>query len=437
MPAEDGSLPSNVRSTGGRWAIPKKFWRSLSFPIQTKPTRIRVRSVVEEYSPPKNLSCEESDEVHAEQQKLVHLTPVESTEKYFSEEKENLATGGSVVDPSYYWWERQIDSGCAGSTTPCLCFAPRLPTLTETPKPNPSNAYSFLQHNITSRLHEEIEVTETHHVKVRLPPTHPRISSAPFRELALQLSSSSVSELTLRSCAAEPAEQRRMAYYAVGQHHRKTVQGNRRCYFSGKLIMNQPFYAGALEQGLRTLVVFCLPSALNLGTEETIPKRRSGLSSLSRISDDLSLNIEDDLDVHWNVDKDKLLALLPEANLSLLESIHRSYPGQFETLPMQIRGPSCWRLYSKFCFFSGLPIAPNELHYKVKDVVADVVYGEEVALSHEVMKACSDAAELLTVPSTVVLAYLRQHYPQQCSKLEERVFRRSSWVRVESLTMQE
>ena len=240
-----------------------------------------------------------------------------------------------------------------------------------------------------------------------------------------------VSELTLRSCAAEPAEHRRMAYYAVGQHHdRKTaLHGNRRCYFSGKIIMNQPFYAGTLRQGLRTLVVFCLPSSIALATGETLPKSSSALSRT--LSDDLS-NMEGDLDVHWNVDKEFLLDILPEANKDTLKAMKGAYPVPFETLPRQIRAASCWRLFSKFCFFSGLPIARDELHYKVKDVIAEAVYGDEIALSHEVMKASSDAAELLALPSSVVMAYLRQHYPQQCGKLEERVFRRSSWERVEA-----
>eukprot|EP00549_Striatella_unipunctata_P010506 CAMPEP_0118713526 /NCGR_PEP_ID=MMETSP0800-20121206/25578_1 /TAXON_ID=210618 ORGANISM="Striatella unipunctata, Strain CCMP2910" /NCGR_SAMPLE_ID=MMETSP0800 /ASSEMBLY_ACC=CAM_ASM_000638 /LENGTH=73 /DNA_ID=CAMNT_0006619013 /DNA_START=36 /DNA_END=254 /DNA_ORIENTATION=+ len=71
----------------------------------------------------------------------------------------------------------------------------------------------------------------------------------------------------MRSSHAEAttrlAETRRMAYYAVGKHHGKG--GNRRCYFTGKLILSGvPFYAGSVQQGLRTLVVFCLPSSLDL-----------------------------------------------------------------------------------------------------------------------------------------------------------------------------
>lgn len=80
----------------------------------------------------------------------------------------------------------------------------------------------------------------------------------------------SISELTMRSSYggvnSRTSEQRRMAYYAVGLNHRQHGRGgNRRCYFTGKLIMsNAPFYAGSVQQGLRTLVVFCLPSALGL-----------------------------------------------------------------------------------------------------------------------------------------------------------------------------
>ena len=78
----------------------------------------------------------------------------------------------------------------------------------------------------------------------------------------------SISELTMRSsygeATAKLAEHRRMAYYAVGKYHGRSG-GNRRCYFSGKLILGgAPFYAGSVQQGLRTLVVFCLPSALGL-----------------------------------------------------------------------------------------------------------------------------------------------------------------------------
>ena len=77
----------------------------------------------------------------------------------------------------------------------------------------------------------------------------------------------SISELTMRSSygggesLANIPDNRRMAYYAVGKNHRQSGRGgNRRCYFSGKLILGgAPFYAGAVQQGLRTLVVFCLP----------------------------------------------------------------------------------------------------------------------------------------------------------------------------------
>lgn len=288
-----------------------------------------------------------------------------------------------------------------------------------------------------------------------------------------------ISELTMRSCytATMPLQQqqqqpgqpsqRRMAYYAVGKHHQQAGRGgNRRCYFTGKLIMDgTPFYAGSVEQGLRTLVVFCLPSALGLPDPESVRKctrvsggsRRSWLlnsnssrkgteslasksvaskslagSRTSRMSslDDLSLSIDGDLDPNWSLDRDVLLQVLPPANERLLQLMADLYGEQFETLPVQVRDAGVWKLYVKFCFFSGLPIAEGELHYKLRDVIAEAVYGEEIALSHEVMEASTSSAEILTLPNRVVLQYLRQNYAQQCSKLDDRVFQRENWERV-------
>ena len=58
---------------------------------------------------------------------------------------------------------------------------------------------------------------------------------------------------------AKISDQRRTAYYAVGRCHLNSGRGgNRRCYFYGKLILGgAPFYAGTVQKGLRTLVVFC------------------------------------------------------------------------------------------------------------------------------------------------------------------------------------
>jgi hypothetical protein len=319
----------------------------------------------------------------------------------------------------------------------------------------------------------------------------------------------SISELTMRSSYGgvehlqRLPDNRRMAYYAVGKHHRQSGRGgNRRCYFSGKLILGgAPFYAGTVQQGLRTLVVFCLPSAVGLPDKDTMDslkreqkrrqapvpanlavqkqqsgstqggasyvmrdtslstkslekraskgsskRRQSGLSShadgtasitsksISRLSslDDLSLSIEGDLDPNWGLDRDLLVQVLPEADGALLTEMSNLYPEQFATLPVQVRASARWNLYVKFCFFSGLPIAEGEMHYKVKDDIADQVYGEELDFSHDVMEAVNgeQSAEILQLPNQKVFRYLRKHYAQQCSKLDDRVFRRTAWERV-------
>lgn len=292
-----------------------------------------------------------------------------------------------------------------------------------------------------------------------------------------------ISELTMRSCYTatlplqpqnpeQPSKPQRrmayrMAYYAVGKHHQQAGRGgNRRCYFTGKLIMDgTPFYAGSVEQGLRTLVVFCLPSALGLPGPDVVRQfsrpsssggRRSFLSNgasrkgpesvtsrswasrslagsrVSRMSslDDLSMSVDGDLDLNWSLDRDMLLRVLPPANKRLLQQMADMYGDQFETLPVQVRAADVWKLYVKFCFFSGLPIAEGDLHYKVRDVVAEAMYGEEIALSHDVMEASTSSAEILSLPNRVVLQYLRQNYTQQCSKLDDRVFQRENWERV-------
>jgi hypothetical protein len=352
-------------------------------------------------------------------------------------------------------------------------------------------------------------------------------------EQAMELERS-ISELTMRSSYGEQAvasripDNRRMAYYAVGKHHRNSGRGgNRRCYFTGKLILGgAPFYAGSVQQGLRTLVVFCLPSALGLpkvtsqadknayaianrsngnksshhSVSSRSPLRRVGSRELSRASnrslsmashqsshadnrsslltrgnskqtisnnngvnnnsmvrggsdhhgsssvasksmgmsrmsslDDLSLSIDGDLDANWGLDRDYLLKVLPEPDTILLKSMAKLYPEQFETLPVQVRDATKWKLYVKFCFFSGLPIAQGEMHYKVRDDIAESSYGEEIVLSHDVMEAVNgESAEILSLPNLKAFRYLRKHYAQQCSKLEggDRVFLRTSWERV-------
>ena len=312
----------------------------------------------------------------------------------------------------------------------------------------------------------------------------------------------SISELTMKSSHGEAttklAENRRMAYYAVGKHHyhgknnnnnnnsnsnnnnnnnnssnsnnNMSRGGNRRCYFTGKLILGgAPFYAGSVQQGLRTLVVFCLPSAVGLpkNTDGIVRKERSDLtrrsngsgvipmpreymmssaSSLKRLptmgtmtstsiskmsGDDMSF-LEEELDPNWDLDRDYLLQVLPEPSNDLLDEMNVRYPEQFETLPVQVRSPHCWRLFIKFCFFSGLPIAEGEMHYKVMDDIAMDVYGEEIILSHEVMEAVNGeaSAEILRLPNLKTFKYLRKHYTQQSGKLTDQVFQRTSWEMV-------
>ena len=430
------------------------------------------------------------------------------------------------------------------------------------PPPTPviSSATTNAKQN---RTHEEIEVSPTHHIQVRLPPTngeqHVKPGSSPKKSTSKDKNNNkkkdiplhtlevkkdeavalerSISELTMRSSYATaqaansiqkqqevlktvpPEKSRRMAYYAVGKHHRNAGRGgNRRCYFTGKLILGgAPFYAGSVQQGLRTLVVFCLPSAVGLpdkdallkfsttvGAATTATTSRKSLSSRNSIVsvqpilqnnrigtgttsssalksvgsgsgggprsalhmdtargvllraagrsgavsvasksmtskasmlsslEDLSLSIDGDLDPNWGLDRDVMLAVLPAASPSLLKQMADHYPEQFETLPVQVRQANVWKLYVKFCFFSGLPIAEGELHYKVMDDIAEQVYGEEIALSHDVLEASTgkSSADILTLPNRTVLKYLRKHYSQQCSKLEDRVFERASWERV-------
>jgi hypothetical protein len=141
--------------------------------------------------------------------------------------------------------------------------------------------------------------------------------------------------------------------------------------------------------------------------------------------------VDGDLDPNWRLDRDFLLTVLPEANERLLLQIKYNYPEQFETLPVQVREASRWNLYVKFCFFSGLPIADGEMHYKVSNKLAESTYGEEIVLSYEVMEAVNGAsADILTLPNTKAFSYLRRHYSVQCKKLDDRLFQRSSWERV-------
>ncbi|KAL7534519.1 hypothetical protein ACHAXR_005929, partial [Thalassiosira sp. AJA248-18] len=261
----------------------------------------------------------------------------------------------------------------------------------------------------------------------------------PFREVSVPTEiERSVSELTMRSHGAferqrYTSDSRRMAYYAVGRtmddhgKNKSSGGGNRRCYFSGMEIpYGMPFYAGSVQQGPRTLVVFCLPSALGL------PRNGNGAVPQDNLLHRFSTK----------ADREKYLETLPEPNTKLLQEMSKRYPEPFDTLPVQVRSPHCWRLFVKFCFFSGLPIAEGEMHYRVKSLVTvfppsssahpQHQEGEEIALSHEVMEAVNGevSAEILRLPNQNLFDYLKRQYSQQSSKLSDEVFVRSSWEMV-------
>eukprot|EP00540_Astrosyne_radiata_P014596 CAMPEP_0116838748 /NCGR_PEP_ID=MMETSP0418-20121206/9384_1 /TAXON_ID=1158023 /ORGANISM="Astrosyne radiata, Strain 13vi08-1A" /LENGTH=189 /DNA_ID=CAMNT_0004468783 /DNA_START=162 /DNA_END=731 /DNA_ORIENTATION=+ len=174
--------------------------------------------------------------------------------------------------------------------------------------------------------------------------------------------------------------------------------------------------------------IVALPRTL----QETSLKRpvaggSQGYASSSKLSslDDWSLSLEEELDPNWDIDRDVLLQALPEPTQDLLDEMAVRYPQQFETLPVQVKSPHCWRLFVKFCFFSGLPIAEGELHYRVVDAVATA---QEIVLSHEVMEAVNgESAEILRLPNQKTFRYLRRHYTQQSGKLDDVVFQRTSW----------
>lgn len=227
----------------------------------------------------------------------------------------------------------------------------------------------------------------------------------------------SVSELTMRSIGAHardsrPSDTRRMAYYAVGRAGDGKSSGNRRCYFTGIAIpYATPFYAGCVQQGPRTLVVFCLPSALGL------PMMPSGSQS--------------------KVERERYLQSLPNTDAQLMNEMKKRYSEPFDTLPSQVRSPNCWQLFVKFCFFSGLPIAEGEMHYRVKSTVNVVssnaadsnTIPEEICLSHEVMEVVNGkiSAEMLRLPNQKTFDYIRTQYSQQSAKLNPEVFDRTSW----------
>ena len=119
---------------------------------------------------------------------------------------------------------------------------------------------------------------------------------------------------------------------------------------------------------------------------------------------------------------------LTKDTLVLLET---DFPNQCDATPnVLITDPAQWVLVNKFCFFSGLPIAEGEMHYKVRESIADR-YGEEINLSHEVMEAVNgDSAEILRLPNLKTFRYLRKHYHQQSAKLPDTCFQRQAWEMV-------
>ena len=352
-----------------------------------------------------------------------------------------------------------------------------------------------------NEIHDEQEVMWESNNEAQI--TFP-IKSITVENEAFGLFSESISELTMSSkhalTADENAEMRRMAYYAVNKRHKSTrnhqdrVHANRKCYFTGKqIVAGVPFYAGSLEMGLRTLIVFCLPSAIGLGfhdirkskndngNEDNTSQNNARVSSREdkEISDALSCNSlasdqslldHDEIlnkdpsvsvssvgssisynscnsiysdnfdDKHPSVhhkslspsDLEAYLTMLPEPDDELLDKIKLQYLDHFMTLPIQIRGPNCWRIFVKFCFFSGLPIAEGELHYKVKDEVVEQMNMEEILLSHEVMETVNgpENADILRLPNQKLFKYLKKHYVLQCRKIKEDIFDRKSWENV-------
>lgn len=286
------------------------------------------------------------------------------------------------------------------------------------------------------------------------------------RPLALPLNSlvvtdvselESISELTMRSSYGEilnsrVGDDRRMAYYAIGKHKGKGY-GNRRCYFTGSLIRAPaPFYAGSVQQGLRTLVVFCLPSSIGLpkkhdltpdavkllaeAAKERTNSNKVSLSSKSRStlsgysSSGYSASYKENSTTTGessSTDPMALLAHLPEPTSEMLADMKRRYPEQFATLPMQVRSAHCWQLFVKFCFFSGLPVAEGEPHYRIKSECSG--HDDDIILSHEVIIAANGevSASLLRRPNLKTFRYLQKHYHQQCSKLCKDAFDRKHW----------
>lgn len=174
---------------------------------------------------------------------------------------------------------------------------------------------------------------------------------------------------------------------------------------------------------LRTLVVFCHPSALGLPIFPT-------------------QNHHPNNSIPNNQSQYLASSSLPEPNAQLLQQIQQRYPDSYQSLPDPILSPNKWKVYNKFCHFSGLPIAEGEMHYRIKPTLSSASFidgttthppeSNEIALSQQVMEAINgqESAEILRLPNQKTLECLRWQYGHQCNKLREVVFDRTSWEMV-------
>jgi len=273
----------------------------------------------------------------------------------------------------------------------------------------------------------------------------------------LEACQSSISELTMRSCYGESiakvSENRRMAYYAVGKSPSPSSESkgksnrnsnrNRRCYFSGDVVKNgQPFYAGCVQQGMRTLVVFCLPSTIGLPKHNIQEKVRKAVSKsrkscYSSFKKDRNPFLEESDEMYMNddIDPESMLGMLPDPSKELLDEMQLQYSDQYDTLPAQVHAPDCWKLYIRFCFFSGLPIADGDMYFRIVDVVMEEMRNQEgpdiddIILSHTVFEVVNGelVSDIVRLPNKKTFYYLQKHYAQQYKKLSPKVFERRNW----------
>jgi hypothetical protein len=275
----------------------------------------------------------------------------------------------------------------------------------------------------------------------------------------------SVSELTMRSHGdtymdflptprgtVPPATNRRMAYYAVGKKAAETLKSkgegdknggsHRRCYFTGRVIhLGDPFYAGSVQQGLRTLVVFCLPKSLGLPklASQNDNAYGSAYHSPEKPCDASDHTTTDDTAIRTDEEQEEFVRSLPEPDNAFLREMQTRYPEPFASLPLPVQSKANWRLYVKFCYFSGLPVAEGEMHFRVKPALLNNGNNglnkngkEDVVLSHDVMETVNGeaSAEMLKLPNKKTFTYLKKYYGQQSAKLDPVVFQRTSWEMV-------